>query len=353
MTAQQVDPTPRLITYAWPPLPVLDPDEAGTILAERLQAAWDDLEAERIRVLLSLTMGRKDLVNRWLLEFEAGIEEFLASVSQNVERFLTLHLGPQYVEGVLATGAQVMSWTLAHQTALTSLATDTYDDFLRRAREAERVSESFVRAVRQAAKDELPKIAAGGRTAAQVADRLEERLLTQYGIDTVTYRNGAQVTVRTYARMVARTKSAVAYSAGKLNEGHAAGVRWVEVFDGSDCGWTSHTDGDKANGTIRHIEDAGEFVISHPNCVRDFGLRPDVRTKQDAKNARPSTTVGQRADQRENVDFGTARTNNRQRATEVRRARTAMKRQARQLGATDPEQIGAIIDRIMKKKGLS
>lgn len=340
-------------TYAWPPLPIEDPEEAATIMAERLQAAWDDLEAERLAVLLSLTMGRKALVDATLKEFQGAIADFLTAVPENVERYLTLHLGPRYEAGAMAASGQPMTWTTAHQLALTSLATDTYGDFLQRAHEAERVSEAFVRAVRDAAAVELPKIAAGGRTARQVADRLEERLLTSYGLTSVTYSNGAQVTVRHYARMAARTKSAVAYNAGTLNETYAAGVSFVEIFDGSDCGLRSHDDPDKANGTVRHIEDAAKYAISHPNCTRAFGPRPDITTKEQAENASLSTTAEQRADQRANVDYIADQAPKRTRPAEVRRARATAKRQARQLGATEPEQVGDIIARILNERGLT
>ncbi|MFI8930585.1 hypothetical protein ACIG3E_23260 [Streptomyces sp. NPDC053474] len=72
------------------------------------------------------------------------------------------------------------------------------------------------------------------------------------------------------------TKSAVAYNAGTLNRARQAGVRQVEVFDGGDCGWTSHQDPDKATGTLRSVEEAAERPISHPRCHRSFGPRPDV-----------------------------------------------------------------------------
>jgi hypothetical protein len=335
--------------YEWPPLPVTDPEIAAQILAERLQAAWDDLEAERLRVLLSLTMGRKQLVDATLREYLAAIDAFLADVDGNVQRFLELHLGPRYQEGAEVAVPGQFSWTSAHLAALTSLATDTYDDLLQRAREAERVSQAFVTAIRDAAATELPKIAAGGRTAVQVADRLEERLLTQYGITHVTYRDGSHVTVRHYVRMAARTKSAVAYNAGTLNAIYAAGGEWVEVFDGADCGWTSHLDLDKANGTIRHVNEAATYMIAHPQCTRGFGARFDVKTKADAKHAQPSTTAEQRADQKAVAAERAAAP----RPAVVRRARLTAQRQARQLGARDPEQVGSIIARILKERGLT
>ncbi|GAA0587002.1 hypothetical protein GCM10010394_15090 [Streptomyces crystallinus] len=82
--------------------------------------------------------------------------------------------------------------------------------------------------------------------------------------------------MRAWAEAATLAKSAVAYNAGTLNRTRTAGVRVVEVFDASDCGWTSHQDPDKANRTLRSIDEAADWPISHPRCRRGFGPRPDV-----------------------------------------------------------------------------
>lgn len=69
----------------------------------------------------------------------------------------------------------------------------------------------------------------------------------------------------------------VAYNAGVLNRAQEVGVRYMEVFDGADCVWSSHKDTDKLNGTLRTVEEAATWPISHPRCRRAFGARPDVR----------------------------------------------------------------------------
>ncbi|MFF3565364.1 hypothetical protein ACFYXS_35500 [Streptomyces sp. NPDC002574] len=70
----------------------------------------------------------------------------------------------------------------------------------------------------------------------------------------------------------------MAYNAGTLNRAREAGVLHMEVFDGADCGWTSHQDPDKATGTLRTVEEAAAWPISHPRCGRALGPlpRPDV-----------------------------------------------------------------------------
>jgi hypothetical protein len=50
----------------------------------------------------------------------------------------------------------------------------------------------------------------------------------------------------------------------------------MQVFDSAGCGWTSHKDTDKATGTLRTVEDAAAWPISHPRCGRAFGPRPDA-----------------------------------------------------------------------------
>lgn len=322
-------PEPTRPGYAWPPLPILDPDEAADALAERLGMAYDDLEAMRLRLQdAALSGASRDEIGRWIVAFQAALARFMDDSAAHVQAFLTLHLGPRYQAGATAAAEDPdLNWTLAHQAALTSLAVDTYQDFLQRALEARRVSEAFVRAVRKAAAEEIPKIAAGGRTAVQVGRQLEAQLTTRYGVDTVTYRNGAEVPVRQYAQMVARTKSAVAYNTGSLQEWVQDEVGYVEVFDGAACGWTDHDDEDKANGTVRSVADAAQHIISHPNCRRAFGARPDITSDEEARNAEPSTTAEQREDQAESERLqliGTTR-----RAARRRRERLQEQRAAR------------------------
>lgn len=308
-------PAEGLPAYEWPPLPLLDPDQAAIILAERLQAAWDDLEEQRLRLLAAAVIaGRAPVVRPYFAEFENAIRLFKERVMGDVVIFLVVHLGPTYEAGMIAANPGLapdlegitvptpeelaagavppetpaglsVNFDQAHQTALTSLCVDTYEDFLQRAEEAGRVSAEFARAVRTAAALELPKLAAGGRTAKDAAKRLEDRLVADYGIRHITYRNGRRVSVRHYARMVARTKSAVAYNAGTLNELHALGVGYVEVFDGPECGWLDHADKDRANRSIRTVLEAAARPIAHPNCRRAFGGRPDVTTAEEVAAA--------------------------------------------------------------------
>lgn len=74
------------------------------------------------------------------------------------------------------------------------------------------------------------------------------------------------------ARTIALTETANAYNHASLAGYAQTGlVDEVEVFDGPDCGWTSHDDPDLAHGSKRTLEEARRQPISHPNCQRAFG----------------------------------------------------------------------------------
>lgn len=138
----------------------------------------------------------------------------------------------------------------------------------------------------------VPLLAAGNMTGKQAAKNLADRLADQHGLTHVVYRNGARIPVRAWAEAATLTKSAVAYNAGTLNRTRQARVRLVEVFDGGDCGWTSHQDLDKAAGSLRSVGEAAEWPISHPRCRRAFGPRPDTEEPSPAGKAGEGSASG-------------------------------------------------------------
>ncbi|MET8537033.1 hypothetical protein ABZV67_35830 [Streptomyces sp. NPDC005065] len=181
------------------------------------------------------------------------------------------------------------TWTLIHAEALQSLASDSYVDFLRRSLEEQRMAAAFYRAVREAARREVPLLAAGNTTALQAARSLADRLAAEHQLQYVIYRNGARVSAQAWAESATLTKSAVAYNSGTLNRAREAGVQYMQVFDGAGCGWTSHKDTDKAAGTLRTVEDAAAWPISHPRCGRAFGPRPQPHPAQPTSRASTSS----------------------------------------------------------------
>ncbi|WP_274558068.1 hypothetical protein [Streptomyces spiramyceticus] len=267
------------MAYAWPPLTPGDPDEIARRVGAVLEEAWQRLAARQRRVLETMERqprGRHVVIT--LEEFKRAIEVFRREVGQEAAAFVQRQLPHLYEQGALAAARELglnFTWTTFHRDALLSLAADSYGDFLRRSQEAERMASKFYRAARAAARREVPLLAAGNMTARQAAKNLADRLAAEHKLTHVVYRNGAHVPVRAWAEAATLAKSAVAYNAGTLNRTRQAGVAYVEVFDGFDCGWTSHQDPDKANRTLRSVEEAAEWPISHPRCRRGFGPRPE------------------------------------------------------------------------------
>ncbi len=264
--------------YDWPPLVPGDTQEVASGVAAVLDDAWRRLTARQALVVAVFADNeRAPHVLATLAEFKRAIEDFHRTVDDEARAFVSRQLPHLYEEGATtaaaATGGR-FAWTLIHRDALQALAADSYDDFLRRSQQAGRVADAFYRAARAAARREVPLLAAGNTTARQAARALADRLAAAGQLEYVVYRNGARVPVRAWAEAATLAKSAVAYNAGTLNQAREAGVRYVEVFDGADCGWTAHSDPDKAARSLRTIEEAADWPISHPRCRRGFGPMP-------------------------------------------------------------------------------
>ncbi|MDH6627293.1 hypothetical protein M2271_005117 [Streptomyces sp. LBL] len=268
------------MAYEWQPLVSGDPDEVARRVAEVLEDAWQRLAAKQRAVLTQFAGNpRTPHTVATLEEFKQAIHVFRQRVDQEARQFVQRQLPHLYAAGAQAAAEALdatFTWTTFHRDALQSLAADLYADFLLRSQEAERMANQFYRVAREAARREVPLLAAGNMTAKQAAKTLAARLAAEHKLTHVVYRNGARVPVRAWAEAATLAKSAVAYNAGTLNRSRQAGVTMVEVFDGLDCGWTTHQDTDKANRTVRTVEDAAEWPISHPCCRRGFGPRPDL-----------------------------------------------------------------------------
>lgn len=123
--------------------------------------------------------------------------------------------------------------------------------------------------------DELATRIAGidATTRAQVRAAIAEGLAAGEGIDGLALRIRQLVDEAwpSRAKTIARTETATAYNRGAILAYERSGlVEEVECLDGGECGWTSHEDVDKANGTRRSLKDASRYPICHPNCVRAF-----------------------------------------------------------------------------------
>ncbi|MFJ4684724.1 hypothetical protein [Streptomyces sp. NPDC088789] len=266
--------------YDWPPLLPGDRDAIARRVAAVLEDAWERLADKQREVIATFADNpRRPFILASLEGFKQAIRDFRRQADREADQFVRRQLPHLYEMGARQAAASVgvsFTWSAFHRDALQSLAADSYADFLRRSEEAERMAAQFYRAARETARREVPLLSTGNMTAKQAARNLADRLAAQHQLSHVIYRNGARVPVRAWAEAAALAKSAVAYNAGTLNRTRQAGVVMVEVFDGFDCGWTSHRDPEKANRTVRTVDDAADWPISHPRCRRAFGPRPDI-----------------------------------------------------------------------------
>ncbi|MEU3559704.1 hypothetical protein [Kitasatospora sp. NPDC006786] len=256
--------------------PAVDPEPVDDVPAG-LDAAWQQLAAAQAAVLAVLARGRRTArLAAVLAEFADAIRSFHHAVDGVIRDYAhreVPRLYEQAARDAAASLGRTFTWTPAHQDALRALSADTYGELLHRAQESVRVAGAFYRAARAAARHDLPLLATDRAGAVATARALADRLSAAYRLDHVVYRNGARMPVRAWAEAAVLARSAVAYNAGTLNTAREYGIQHVHVFDGYDCGWTSHPDPDKAARTVRMVEDAAEWPISHPRCTRSFGLK--------------------------------------------------------------------------------
>jgi hypothetical protein len=137
---------------------------------------------------------------------------------------------------------------------------------------------------------ELQRAAPATGTAREMEVALE-RTLRDRGLAAVVYRDGSRHGLAEYARMAVRTSLAETWQRATFAAMRDAGAGWVEVVDGAGCGWTRHDDPDKANGSIRSLDDAESYPLAHPNCGRTSYPRRDVTSPADAGAASTARVV--------------------------------------------------------------
>ena len=97
---------------------------------------------------------------------------------------------------------------------------------------------------------------------------------------------GKKYTLGDYGSMVTRTNANRAYNMGVVHAIQRKGIKYVNVSDGPECGWTYHEDGDLANGSVRTVEEAAAYPIAHPNCRRAFSpATPEQSRREDERRA--------------------------------------------------------------------
>lgn len=294
-------------------------------LLDLFRAAQADIQAQLERLA-----AQGDSVARRrarLRQLDQSVQALMGDLERDAREWLTGRLPATYQLGAETAAAQMgdlFTWTAPHLAAVQDLANQTFAEVL--------AATSFVRDsvkawIRDQARRQTTLSLLEGRTAQQAARALVSaagEVVDALGgpVGMVRYADGSYRRLADYADTLLRTTTARSYNAGSLNQFGQLGVRFVEVLDGAECGWTTHDDGDKANGTVRRIQDAFEHSLSHPRCRRSFLGRPDIRNPAAAANARPLTTEAQRTDQAA-AERARAETFQRRRQARQRRERRA------------------------------
>lgn len=84
--------------------------------------------------------------------------------------------------------------------------------------------------------------------------------------------SAAEAAARSRAHAIALTETGNAFNRAAVEGYRQSGlVTQVRVYDGPDCGWSSHNDPDLAHGSTRTLNEAAATPLSHPHCQRAFG----------------------------------------------------------------------------------
>lgn len=243
----------------------------------RLRAAWSILTIAQTRLLNALASirpgrasGGGTALRTAIAAFNTSLAAFNRAAMAFAERWSATDLPLIYREGAwtLLDNADrpnsLFTWTDRHRAAITAASAQYYADLTSRISEAIRRGRAFLRAAQDAARS--------------TADRFDTAALRRdHPLDTVVYANQARHPVEAWARTAitwqAVTTANTAACRTALDE---LGVSYVEVRDGADCGWTSHDDSDRADRTLRTVQDALAHPSAHPNCQREFLPRLDL-----------------------------------------------------------------------------
>lgn len=245
-------------------------------LVQLYQDAHARLVQEQERLLSGSPLRTARL--RRLLELQEAVEREMDRLDRRTNRWFERHGMEAYAAGFRAA-APDLSFTLVHDDAARRLADDLFRDLLQATKYVRRDTKRFIQdAARIAAQSTVID-----RTAPQAGRDMMRQLVRENGIKAVTYRNGAKHPLGEYSQMTIRTKTALAFNEGGFDS--SPEVEWWECFDGPECGLTFHEDPTQANGLILPRDESRANPISHPNCRRSWGPRPDITSKTGAKKA--------------------------------------------------------------------
>ncbi|MFM9373270.1 hypothetical protein [Streptomyces sp. Da 82-17] len=246
-----------------------------TDAAARLRDAWRILTTAQARLLTALARirpGRQagPRIRAAVAEFNRAIAAFHREAGGFIDRWVSVDLALVYREGGLtlldraARPGGRFTWTRRHQAQVTLLSAQFFADLTARIQEAIRRARAFLR---------------DAQTDAYARDAHfdPDVLLAQHRLDTVVYRDNSRHPVDAWAHAAITWQAVTTANTGAARTAlDELGVTFLEVRDGPDCGWQSHDDPDKANRTLRTVQDALAHPTAHPHCQREFLPRLDL-----------------------------------------------------------------------------
>lgn len=252
----------------------------------RLRGAWAILTTAQNALLNAIARLRPGYgtatgprLRAAVAAFNQALSAFDRAVGSFADRWAAVDLPLIYREGawlMLERGRQDTSrftWTVRHRDAITTASAQYYADLIGRIREALRRARAFLRAAQDAARDSL-------------SARIDTRALRRdHPLDTVIYANNARHPVDSWASAAITWQAVTTANSGAARTAlDELGTQFVEVRDGKGCGWETHESEDKADRTIRTVQDALAHPTSHPHCVREFLPRMDIAGRTDIQS---------------------------------------------------------------------
>lgn len=257
------------------------------------QRAWNAITTEQQAIANS--WGELNRIRRLerLRTLQRTVEDLMDTADEHAASFVNDQLPRAYLYGVAASGIGRVTLMQPDLDALGVLSQDTYDGLLSATTFVRDSTKDLIRTLsREHVADKLLE----GKTATQAARELRDTFASR-GVAAVVYSDGSRHGLEEYANVVVRTKTAEAYNTGNFTRFVAGGVGFVECFDNPECGLDGHDDEEKPNGQVYPVAVMDEFSISHPNCVRAWGARPDITNETEAADAAGTATVVQNEDQ--------------------------------------------------------
>jgi hypothetical protein len=245
-----------------------------TDATSRLTTAWRILARAQTRLLTALAAirpgrGATARIRAAEQTFRRELADFTRTTTAFIERWAATDLPVAYREGAHAAldhadrPHRMWAWTSRHQATITTLTAQYYADLMGRLREAQRRAGVFLRDALSAARTRTARF--------QEATFDPAELQRTHPLDTVIYANDHRHPVQAWAQAALAWQAVTTANAGSLQtSAEQLGCQQVAVRDGADCGWTSHDDPDRADGTLRDIDDALAHPTAHPHCIREF-----------------------------------------------------------------------------------